>query len=500
VLERFNPENEPGGAGGISKTFDVDITDGNLVLSIPAVQHGAAVMSAMRVTDSQGKVIRRAFRDGDLWDRNGQLWSPADLMEYDFAGALQAALPRVREGARAILILDKDTTAIAAGKALAAAGVVQFDGIVPHSGPSWLGSWYFGRKHWLLDGLPADCVWDWQYQTDSGEANALMLTGDNVEGVVGFGRSHDPRLGFGVATIAVGKGQIVVLCLPGLTRSIDDPGNYHGIHPVTAHRLLYNALKAEDVPAFPAPPVGFDEKRDDVPHGRVETVEYDSKTVGTRRRMNVYTPPSYSADRKYPVLYLLHGIVGNEWEWVGYCKADIILDNLLAAGKVVPMIVVMPNGRAQKNDQPEGDPFKTAPAFAVFERDLLDDVIPAIESRYSTYTDREHRALAGLSMGGGQSLNFVLGHLDKFAWVGGFSVAPNTKPPAELLSDPAAAKQLKLLWLSCGDKDNLIGISQSVHVYLVEKNVPHIWHVTNHPHDATEWKQALYYFVQQVFR
>ena len=92
------------------------------------------------------------------------------------------------------------------------------------------------------------------------------------------------------------------------------------------------------------------------------------------------------------------------------------------------MIVVMPNGRAQKNDRAEGNVFASAPAFAAFEQDLLKDVIPAIESRYSVQADREHRALAGLSMGGGQSLNFGLAHLDTFAWVGGFSSAPNTKP------------------------------------------------------------------------
>jgi enterochelin esterase-like enzyme len=259
-------------------------------------------------------------------------------------------------------------------------------------------------------------------------------------------------------------------------------------------------LHPDDVPAFPAPPTGFDVKRDNISHGHLDLVEYDSKIVGTRRRMNVYTPPGYSPERKYPVLYLLHGIAGNEWEWVGYCKMDILLDNLLADGKAVPMIVVMPNGRAQKDDQPKGDPFKAAPAFAVFEHDLLDDVIPAINSRYSTYPDREHRALAGLSMGGGQALNFGLAHLDTFAWVGGFSAAPNTKKPADLLPDPAAARQLKLLWLSCGNEDNLIYVSQGVHARLVENSVPHIWHVTSHRHDGEEWEQAFYYFAQKLFK
>lgn len=259
-------------------------------------------------------------------------------------------------------------------------------------------------------------------------------------------------------------------------------------------------LNEDDKPAFPVPPAGFDKKRDGIPHGKLEMIEYDSKTVGTKRKLNVYTPPGYSKEKKYPVLYLLHGIGGDETEWARFASPDILLDNLIADGKAQPMIIVMPNGRAQKNDRAEGNVFASAPAFAVFERDLLDDVIPFIEARYSVAQDREQRALAGLSMGGGQSLNFGLGNLDKFAWVGGFSSAPNTKKPAELLPDAAAAKRLKLLWLSCGNKDGLINISQGFHAHLKEKNVPHIWHVASHGHDAPEWKQALYYFVQQVFK
>jgi enterochelin esterase-like enzyme len=257
-------------------------------------------------------------------------------------------------------------------------------------------------------------------------------------------------------------------------------------------------LNEDDRQAFPNPPVGWDTKREGIPQGKLEMIEYDSKTVGSTRKMNVYTPPGYSTDRKFPVLYLLHGIGGDETEWERFAKPNVLLDNLIADGKAAPMIIVMPNGRAQKDDRARGDVFKHAASFAVFERDLLDDVIPAIESRYSTHNDREHRAIAGLSMGGGQSLNFGLGNLDKFAWVGGFSSAPNTKKPAELLPDPAAAKQLKLLWLSCGNQDGLIRISQGFHRYLKEKNVPHIWHVTAHAHDPPEWKQALYWFVQQL--
>ena len=257
-------------------------------------------------------------------------------------------------------------------------------------------------------------------------------------------------------------------------------------------------LNEDDKPAFPAPPAGWEVKREGIPHGKLEMIEYESKTVGTTRKMNVYTPPGYSKEKKYPVLYLLHGIGGDETEWERFGTPDILLDNLIADGKAVPMIVVMPNGRAQKNDRAEGDVFKAAPSFAVFERDLLDDVIPAIESRFSTSANRESRALAGLSMGGGQSLNFGLGNPGKFAWVGGFSSAPNTKKPEELLPDSTAAKQLKLLWLSCGTKDGLIRISQGVHARLKEQGVPHVWHITEHAHDAPEWKQALYWFAQKL--
>jgi enterochelin esterase-like enzyme len=260
-------------------------------------------------------------------------------------------------------------------------------------------------------------------------------------------------------------------------------------------------LGPDDKPAFADPPAGFDVKREDIAHGKVEMIEYDSKTVGAKRKMQVYTPPGYSKGKEYPVLYLLHGIGGDETEWQRLAHPEILLDNLLAEQKVVPMIVVMPNGRAQKNDRAEGNVMETAPAFANFERELLDDVIPAIEARYSVRADREHRAVAGLSMGGSQSLNFGLAHLNTFAWVGGFSSAPNTKPPWELVPDPGAAtRQLKLLWLGCGNQDGLIAISQGFHAYLKEKGVPHVWHVDGYGHDATEWKNNLYLFVQRIFQ
>jgi enterochelin esterase-like enzyme len=262
-------------------------------------------------------------------------------------------------------------------------------------------------------------------------------------------------------------------------------------------------LGPDDKPAVEAAPRGFDQRREDIERGKIETVEYESTTVGTRRKALVYTPPGFSAesDATYPVLYLLHGIGGDENEWRRGGRAEVVLDNLYADEKAVPMIVVLPNGRAQKNDRAEGNVFQSAPAFATFEHDLLKDLIPFIESKYPVKSGAEHRAIAGLSMGGGQSLNFGLGHLDTFAWVGAFSAAPNTKAPKELIAEPAdAAAKLKLLWVSCGDRDNLIRISQGVHRYCKENEVPHIWHVDSGGHDFSVWKNDLYHFAQKIFR
>ena len=272
-----------------------------------------------------------------------------------------------------------------------------------------------------------------------------------------------------------------------------------------------------------AAPAGFDVRRDSVPRGRVERIEFDSSVTGGKRPAMVYTPPGYSAERTYPVLYLLHGIGGNEMHWTQFGAADVILDNLIADGKAVPMIVVMPNGRASNEPSTafggrggrggrgaaerggagggRGGMGVEFEAYAAFERELLKDLIPFIEGRYSVESNQTHRALAGLSMGGGQSLNFGLANLDSFDWVGGFSSAPNTKQPAQLAPDPAAVKEkLKLLWVSCGNEDSLLNISEGLHNYLAERGVPHAWHVDAGGHTFPVWKNDLYHFSMLLFR
>ncbi len=250
-------------------------------------------------------------------------------------------------------------------------------------------------------------------------------------------------------------------------------------------------------------PAGFDMAKPVAVQGKIDTITYSSATVGTKRRSLIYLPPGFSKKKKYPVLYLLHGIGGDEKEWLKGGNPQAILDNLYSENKIEPMIVVMPNGRAMKDDRAGGNIFDSAKvqAFSTFEKDLINDLIPFIEKNYPVVSDRLGRAIAGLSMGGGQSLNFGLGNLDKFAWIGGFSSAPNTKRPELLVPDPEVAKQkLKLLWISCGDNDGLITFSRRTHDYLYEKNVPHIYYIEPGGHDFKVWKNGLYMFTQFLFK
>jgi len=311
------------------------------------------------------------------------------------------------------------------------------------------------------------------------------------------------------------------------------------------------AAQSDDVErAYPLAPEGFDVRGEGIAQGNVERVEYDSSVVEGKRPAVIYTPPGYSSERSYPVLYLLHGIGGNENHWTQFGAADAILDNLIAAGKAEPMIVVMPHGRASNEPEtafgggnrgrgaraggardggaPDGARAGGAPggaraggapggrggrggggggmgvefeAYAAFERELVDDLIPFIEANYSVNADREYRALAGLSMGGGQSLNFGLANLEVFASVGGFSSAPNTAQPAQLVTDPArAAEMLSVLWVSCGDEDSLFNISEGVHNYLAENDVPHIWQIDVGAHTFPVWKNDLYHFASLIFK
>jgi enterochelin esterase-like enzyme len=255
-------------------------------------------------------------------------------------------------------------------------------------------------------------------------------------------------------------------------------------------------------PTVTRAPLGFDSVRQDIRLGKLDTILYPSSTVDTVRKALVYTPPGFSKSKKYPVLYLLHGIGGDHTEWLVGGKAKTILDNGYANDVLEDMIVVMPNGRAMKDDRVVGNIFDSArvKAFSTFEQDLLVDLIPFIEKTYPVKTSRMDRAIAGLSMGGGQSLNFGLSHLDQFAWVGGFSSAPNLKLPEELVPDPAKTKALQLLWISCGIKDRLLSFSTRTHDYLKNKEIPHVLYLEPGDHEFSVWSNDLYMFSSLIFK
>lgn len=266
--------------------------------------------------------------------------------------------------------------------------------------------------------------------------------------------------------------------------------------------LVVSSLLLQQV-AVLAAPSGFDQYKNNIPHGSLKTAEYFSTTTGVTRKATVYTPPGYSTDKKYNVLYLLHGIGGDHMEWPNGGSPGNILDNLYAENKLEPMIVVMPNGRAMRDDRAIGDIYSAEKiaAFDNFQYDLMKDLIPYIESQYPVYTNRENRAIAGLSMGGGQALNFGAKYIDHFAYIGGFSPAPTTNSPSVLFPNPSeAASKLKVLYVSCGEQDSLYNVAKGVHDYCTQKNIPHTWFSQSGGHDFVMWKESLYQFSQLIFK
>jgi enterochelin esterase-like enzyme len=299
-------------------------------------------------------------------------------------------------------------------------------------------------------------------------------------------------------------------------------------------------------PSFPIPPQGYERVRPDAQKGKVEKVYYDSKAVGGQRWVTVWTPPGYTKDKKYPLLILLHGIGGNETnEWYGGGRnqgvAPVILDNLVADKKIVPMVVIFPNGNATPvagaataaaaAPAPAPAAPTSAPAtgrgrgargaggaarggndgWANFtSNDLLKDLVPFIETHYSVYTDPDHQSLAGLSMGSGQTRTVVMANLDRFAYVGMFS-GGNLRP--ENISDMAKFKKAnKLVYMSFGSNESSAprggvgGPSGPEGIRLAtdelkKEGINAVYYVSpNSAHDMTSWQRSLYFFSQMLFQ
>lgn len=275
---------------------------------------------------------------------------------------------------------------------------------------------------------------------------------------------------------------------------------------IWAKRMLANMLAASSVlvpglayatdPAgLPVPPMGFDAENGQIPHGKVERgVNYPTTAYGMKK-VSVYTPPDYSESKTYPVLYLHHGIGGNETAWLGSeGNANNVMDYLYSKQMATPMIVVMPNGKMDG-----GDDFVR---FANFEDVLINDLIPWVEENYAAQTGAPSRAISGLSMGGGQTFNFGFAHPDVFQYIGPYSAAPNTGNPAQIIKDLAKVKSdVKFIFISCGTADGLIGNSEKWHEYLDDNNVPHMYQLEqNGGHDKIVWNRSLYNFAQRIFK
>lgn len=248
----------------------------------------------------------------------------------------------------------------------------------------------------------------------------------------------------------------------------------------------------------------------DVPHGAVADVTYWSSTLKRFRRMHVYTPPGYESGKgRFPVFYLLHGAFDCDASWSTVGRAGFILDNLIAAKKAKPMIVVMPAGHT--------GPFRFGGSFgSEFEGDFVNDVMPAVEKRYRVLSDRKNRAIAGLSMGGAQTLNIGFAHLDKFAYLGVYSSGVlsmggrgNTNAPAgptweeknkAALDDPKLKKGLKLVWFATGKDDFLLKTSQSTVEMLKKHQFDVAYKETSGAHTWINWREYLNEFVPQLFQ
>jgi enterochelin esterase family protein len=229
-----------------------------------------------------------------------------------------------------------------------------------------------------------------------------------------------------------------------------------------------------------------------------------SKITGQHRRAYVYTPPGYDRDAtaRFPVLYLQHGAGENETSWTWQGKANLILDNLIAEGKARPMIVVMDHGYAARAD---GSGEAGARGNEAFEEVVLKELVPMIDSTYRTRADRRYRAIAGLSMGGGQAMRIGLGNLDKFGSVASFSGAVRnadlkTSFGGALADAKSANEKLKLLWIGCGTEDRLYPAAKALHETLTAAGIRHVWFDGSGSHEWQVWRKHLHDLAPRLFR
>jgi enterochelin esterase family protein len=242
------------------------------------------------------------------------------------------------------------------------------------------------------------------------------------------------------------------------------------------------------------------------PHGTVHINVYDSKSLGTTRNVYVYTPPGYEQSNiRYPVLYLLHGSGLIEEAWISAGRANVIVDNLLAAGKVKPMVLVMPYGHVARAmaDEPRGAGRGGAGRGSAepdgFEKDLLGDVMPLIDRTYRVLTDRDHRAIAGLSMGGGQAMSVGLRHPDLFSAIATFSGSVPYRGELDKMDGAILNERYKVLWVGCGTDDPAFNSNKAIADMLETKKVHHVFRSSPGGHIWPVWQLNLSEFAPLLF-
>ena len=290
----------------------------------------------------------------------------------------------------------------------------------------------------------------------------------------------------------------------GYSFDVDGVNMFDPSNPVIKNNLLYTQSQAY-VPG----PDSMPWQLNNVPHGVVHHNYYHSVVVGDNRDYYVYTPPGYdpNAAKKYPVLYLLHGFSDDASGWTAVGRAQFILDNLIAQGKAKPMLVAMPLGYGapeivERNAQGLRDPSLRDRNYQRFREALLTEVLPQIEKSYLVLSDRESRAIAGLSMGGAESLFTGLNNVDRFAWIGAFSSGGLDDDFDKMFPAlPAnAGTELRLLWLACGTEDGLITVNRKLNSWLDAKGIQHIKIETPGSHTWIVWRRNLASFVQLLFQ
>ncbi len=242
----------------------------------------------------------------------------------------------------------------------------------------------------------------------------------------------------------------------------------------------------------------FEERR--VPHGTVHVNFYDSPNLDSERSVYVYTPPGYeTGNEKYPVLYLLHGNGQIEASWTGTGRANVILDNLLADGKIKPMVVVMPYGHVPREIKTASGGGTSPNDPAAIEKELLTGVKPLVESKYRVLIDRDHRAIGGLSMGAAQSLSIGLHNLDQFAYIAAFSGGGN-RTEWEKADRAMLNRKLKVLWIGCGTEDPGYNGVKAMDDLLTRTNVKHVWNESGGGHSWPNWQVYLSKYTPLLFR